>query len=108
MDIICSRCANIVCEYVPYSTECDKHFIETKKENTNHCFKKCKYFNNDVVCKALQEEQNCYQCIVTEISIKREDITRLKKVIDAYELENKKLKAILGDKILKEMVGEGK
>ena len=66
-----------------------------KKENKNHCYEICKYFNNEDVCKALQEEQNCYQCMITELDIKRKDVTRLREVIDAYELENQKLKAIL-------------
>ena len=105
MNIICERCANSGCECVPYDTECNQNF-KPKKENGNHCYKKCKYFNNDVVCKALQEEQNCYQCIITELNFKRDEVKSLRKVVEAYELENQKLKIVLGDKVLKEMRGE--
>ena len=105
MDIICTRCATTDCECVPYDVECDQKF-KAKEENKNHCYKKCKYFNNDVVCKALQEEQNCYQCIITELDLKREEVKKLRKTVDAYELENQKLKIVLGDKILEEMMGE--
>lgn len=104
MDIICKRCANTGCECVPYDTECKQNF-KPKKENENHCYKKCNYFNNVVVCKALQEQQNCYQCIITELSFKRDEVESLRKVIEAYELENQKLKIVLGDKILNEMTG---
>ena len=71
-------------------------------QNENHCYKKCQYFDNDVVCKALQEEQNCYQCMITELEMKRKDIEKFKSIISAYELENKKLKAVIVNQQIEE------
>ncbi len=92
-----------VCEVVKQALL--KQIPKKPIENKNHCYKKCNYFSNDVVCKALQEEQNCYQCIITELNFKRGEVKSLRKVIEAYELENQKLKIVLGDKILEEMRG---
>ena len=80
--------------------------LKRKKKTKIIVIKKCKYFNNDIVCKALQEEQNCYQCIITELNFKRDEVKSLRKVVEAYELENQKLKIVLGDKVLKEMRGD--
>lgn len=70
--------------------------------NKNHCYRKCKYFNDKHVCKSLQKEQNCYQCIVTNYNFKTKELRRAKLHIVALEKENQELKMLLADKVLKE------
>lgn len=77
--------------------------------NENHCYRKCKHFNNEVVCKALKKDQNCYQCIITSYEI---TISNYKKAVDKIKKlqeENERLKTAYGqcawerDTILKEL-----
>ncbi len=46
------------------------------------------------------------QIIITELYFKRYEVKKLRKAVDAYEFENQKLKILLGEKTLREMVGE--
>ena len=50
----------------------------------------------------LQEKRNCYLCPLVEVEMKRKDVQKLK--IDFWKLkrENKYLKILLGEKIVKE------
>ena len=50
----------------------------------------------------LQAKRNCYLCPLVEVELKRKDIQKLE--IDFWKLkrENKDLKTLLGEKIVKE------
>lgn len=64
--------------------------------------KNCPFYNHPKSCKMLQKKRNCYLCPLVEVEMKRKDVQKLK--IDFWKLkrENKDLKILLGEKIVKE------
>ena len=50
----------------------------------------------------LEYERNCYLCPLVEVEIKRKDLERIQSDYFKLERENKDLKILLGEKIVKE------
>lgn len=71
-------------------------------KNKNTVRRGCPFYNDDKACKKLQSKRNCYQCVLSNVEILKKDFYRLIEHCNKIEQENKDLKFLIGEKILKE------
>ena len=71
-------------------------------EYKNTVKKGCPFYDDSESCKKLQPKRNCYQCSLANVEIYKKDLTHLRVYCSKIEEENKELKYLLGEKILKE------
>ena len=62
----------------------------------------CPFFNDSTSCEKLQPKRNCYQCPITNFEILKSENERLRVRCNEIEKENKQLRFLLGDKVLRE------
>lgn len=71
-------------------------------KNKNTVRRNCPFYDDDEACKKLQPKRNCYQCVLSNVEILKKDFYRLIEHRNKIEQENKDLKFLIGEKILKE------
>lgn len=64
--------------------------------------KNCPFYNHPKSCKMLEIERNCYLCPLVEVELRKKDLEKAQIDIFKLERENKDLKILLGEKIVKE------
>lgn len=64
--------------------------------------KNCPFYHHPKSCKMLEHERNCYLCPLVEVELKGKDLEKAEVNYWKLERENKDLKILLGEKIVKE------
>lgn len=62
----------------------------------------CPFFNDSISCEKLQPKRNCYQCHLANFEALKSENDRLRARCNEIEEENKQLRLLLGDKVLRE------
>ena len=61
--------------------------------NENHCNTECKFFKNEHLCKAIQNDQNCYTCAVSSNTITKREAKRYRELYKREQITTNELRA---------------
>ena len=64
--------------------------------------KNCPFYHHPKSYKMLQTKRNCYLCPLVELEMKKKDLQRTRTECLELSMENKDLKLLLGEKVVKE------